>query len=325
MPNMLKQIKFKNKLKNLLGSYLIVNYHRALNPLAVPIKICFLLILTSYVTAQENPLSGFNNLVGKTWKAEGIWADSTKFKQEIAFRYSLGTNTVITESKGYINEEKTKYGRRNHGIRKYDLENKTIKFWEFDVFGGLTEGRVIFRGKDILYSYTYGGAEVTDLWEYVDDTTYNYKVGTYVDGEWRQTYLETQFKTEKSFDFHFDHYSLVVTKLIETGDFYRDVLKLKEIPHPDKALGFRWFQVRGSSQLHLIKKDVIEFKKDKSIHLCLSTQNLEGFIEHLLANNIDFYNWPGDKGSVTDRSDGVKQIYLQDPDGYWIEVNTAKH
>ena len=127
------------------------------------------------------------------------------------------------------------------------------------------------------------------------------------------------------FDFHFDHESLVVTKLMKTGDFYRDVLKLEEISHPDKAPGFRWFQIRGNSQLHLIKKDINEFKKDKSIHLSLSTQNMEGFIEHLISKEIDFYNWPGEKGSVTDRSDGVKQIYIQDPDGYWVEINTAKH
>lgn len=128
-----------------------------------------------------------------------------------------------------------------------------------------------------------------------------------------------------NFDFHFDHESLVVTNLMETGDFYRDILKLEEIPHPDKAPGFRWFQIRGNSQLHLIKKDIIEFKKDKSIHLCLSTQNLEGVIEHLIANEVDFYNWPGQKGSVTTRSDGVQQIYIKDPDGYWVEINTAEH
>tara|TARA_R110000868_G_scaffold1389_10_gene10744 strand:+ start:3320 stop:3502 length:183 start_codon:yes stop_codon:yes gene_type:complete len=29
--------------------------------------------------------------------------------------------------------------------------------------------------------------------------------------------------------------------------------------------------------------------------------------------------------NITKRPDGVKQIYLQDPDGYWIEVNSAKY
>jgi len=139
------------------------------------------------------------------------------------------------------------------------------------------------------------------------------------------TTLQAQDSISKSFDFNFDHQSLVVTKLIETGDFYRDVLKLKEIQHPDKAPGFRWFQINGNSQLHLIKKDIIEFKKDKSIHLSVATKDLEPVLMHLMANEIDFYNWPGEKGSVSNRSDGVKQIYIQDPDGYWIEINTAAH
>ncbi len=309
---MRKLIKFKNKLKNL---------HRK----SLLLAVTALLLVPTFMTAQDNPLNGFENLVGKTWKAEGTWGDGSKFKQEIDFRYSLEGKTIVTESQGFVNKEQTEYGHRNHGIRKYDAESNTIRFWEFDVFGGVTQGTVSFNGKDILYQYTYGDTEVTDAWEYVDDNTYSFKVGSYVNGEWKQTYLETQFKADNGFDFHFDHESLVVTKLIETGDFYRDVLQLKEIPHPDKAQGFRWFEIRGNSQLHLIKKDVIVFKKDKSIHLCLSTQDLEGFIAHLMSKNIDFYNWPGDKGSVTDRSDGVKQIYLQDPDGYWIEINTAKH
>lgn len=312
IPNMLKLIKFKKKLKNLQRKSTLHT-------------ILLFLIASSFIIAQDNPLSGFENLIGKTWRAEGTWGDGSKFKQEIDFSYSLEGKTVVTESKGYVNKEKTAYGHRNHGIRTYDAESDTIQFWEFDVFGGVTNGNVVFEGKDILYQYAYGDSEVTDAWEYVDDTTYNFKVGSYVNGAWKQTYLETQFKAKEGFDFHFDHESLVVTKLIETGDFYRDILQLKEIPHPDKAQGFRWFKIRGNSQLHLIKKDVIVFKKDKSIHLCLSTQNLEGIIEHLMSNNIDFYNWPGEKGSVTDRSDGVKQIYLRDPDGYWVEINTAKH
>lgn len=307
---MLRRIKYRRRLKNLQRKQ---------------IALFFLYLITSTIQAQENSLSGFTNLIGKTWKAEGTWADGSKFKQEIDFKYSLEKNAVITQSKGYTNKEQTTYGNRNHGIRKYDASSKSIKFWEFDVFGEVTEGTVTIKGKNLYYQYNYESTIVTDAWEYVDDNTYNFKVGNYTDNKWEQIYLETQFTSEKGFDFYFDHESLVVTNLMKTGDFYRDVLMLKEIPHPDNAPGFRWFQVRGNSQLHLIKKDIVEFKKDKSIHLCLSTQNLEAMIEHLISNEVDFYNWPGQKGSVTDRSDGVKQIYIKDPDGYWIEINTAKH
>lgn len=138
--------------------------------------------------------------------------------------------------------------------------------------------------------------------------------------------IHAQSEAEKgNFGFQYDHYSIVVTKLIETGDFYRDTLGLTEIPHPDRSPGFRWFKVNGNSQIHLIKKEVAEFTKDKSMHLCLATQNMEEFIEHLMENDIAFYDWPGNKNSITNRSDNVKQIYIQDPEGYWIEINTAKH
>ena len=85
----------------------------------------------------------------------------------------------------------------------------------------------------------------------------------------------------QSFDFKIDHSSLIVNDLKTTGDFYANVMRLKEIPHPDRAPGFRWFAVHGNSQLHLIYKDTVHMKKHKSMHLCLSTTNLDGFIENL--------------------------------------------
>ncbi len=129
----------------------------------------------------------------------------------------------------------------------------------------------------------------------------------------------------QSFDFKFDHYSMVVLDLSKTGDFYADILGLQEIPHPSNAEGFRWFSVHGNSQLHLIKKETISGDKNKSAHLCLATNNLPQLIEHLKQKDVPFYDWAGTKYAITDREDGVQQIYLQDPEGNWVEVNTAKH
>jgi|SRR5690554_614081 len=128
----------------------------------------------------------------------------------------------------------------------------------------------------------------------------------------------------QSFNFNIDHSSLIVNNLDATADFYANILQLEEIPHPDRPPGFRWFSINGSSQLHLIYKDTVVMKKHKSMHLCLSTPKLEDFIEHLKTSKIEYEDWPGKKGAVTLRSDGVKQIYIQDPEGYWIEVNDAQ-
>lgn len=128
----------------------------------------------------------------------------------------------------------------------------------------------------------------------------------------------------QSFNFNIDHSALIVNNLNATADFYANILQLEEIPHPDRSPGFRWFSIDGTSQLHLIYKDTVVMKKHKSMHLCLSTPKLDDLIEHLKISKIEYEDWPGKKGAITLRSDGVRQIYIQDPEGYWIEVNNAQ-
>ena len=50
---------------------------------------------------------------------------------------------------------------------------------------------------------------------------------------------------------------------------------------------------------------------------------LGNFIEAISAAGIAYENWPGTSDTTNVRPDGVTQIYFQDPDGYWIEVNDA--
>jgi lactoylglutathione lyase len=49
--------------------------------------------------------------------------------------------------------------------------------------------------------------------------------------------------------------------------------------------------------------------------------SVTAFAEKLAKAKISFEDWPGVKGAITTRVDKVKQLYFQDPDGYWIEVN----
>ena len=155
--------------------------------------IILILLMPIMAFGQSSELSIFDNLVTKTWKAEGNWGDGSKFIQEIKIDYSLDSTLVIVNSIGFIDKEQTKLGLRNHGIRQFDKVSKSIKFWEFDVFGGLTEGIVFTEGENIIYQYEYGGSNITDMWEYIDDSTYNFKIGNYNNGIWKQIYLSTKF------------------------------------------------------------------------------------------------------------------------------------
>lgn len=129
----------------------------------------------------------------------------------------------------------------------------------------------------------------------------------------------------QSFDFNYDHYSVIVKDLDKVGSFYKNVLNLKEIPHPSAPTGFKWFVIQGNSQLHLIGKDSVAMQHSKSVHLCLATQKLDELIASLEEKEITYYDWPGKENSVTLRADGVRQIYLKDPENNWVEINNAAH
>lgn len=137
--------------------------------------------------------------------------------------------------------------------------------------------------------------------------------------------ISGSYTSAQSFDFQYDHYSFIVKDLEKVGAFYKDVLNLEEIPHPSATSGFRWFRIQGNSQLHLIGKDSVAMEHSKSVHLCLATQKLDELIAYLEEKNITYWDWPGKENAVTLRADGVRQIYVKDPENNWVEINTAAH
>jgi len=48
---------------------------------------------------------------------------------------------------------------------------------------------------------------------------------------------------------------------------------------------------------------------------------MAAFTKHLDEHKVKYGNWAQSSKEAQVRPDKVKQIYLQDPDGYWIEVN----
>lgn len=160
--------------------------------------VLILLLLPQIAFCQNNKLEAFGNLMNKTWEAEGKWGDGSVFKQRISFEYSLDSTIIIANTKGFTDKERNSFGNRNHGIRKYNKQLDKVEFWEFDIFGGTTKGFVSSSNKNLLYQYEYGGTFISEYWEYLDDSTYNFKIGDCQDGVWKQVYLSTQFKRSQN-------------------------------------------------------------------------------------------------------------------------------
>lgn len=133
----------------------------------------------------------------------------------------------------------------------------------------------------------------------------------------------TLSSAQNPFDLTKDHDALLVKDVDISAKFYQEIFRLKEIPNGGLGDHIRWFELGDKIQLHLIESEE-QTEKNKGFHLALSTDDLEAFMEFLKSKNIPFENWPGEKGTTNTRPDGIKQIYLQDPDGYWIEVNNNR-
>ena len=121
----------------------------------------------------------------------------------------------------------------------------------------------------------------------------------------------------------FDHAAVCVRDLKTSAAFYRTVLELAEIPNPFNDGIHTWFRIGAGLQLHVIQRDCAPVPNN-NIHLCFRVASLSAFTGHLDQLRVAYTNLKGDGKTPTARIDGVKQIYLQDPDGYWIEINDAK-
>lgn len=130
-----------------------------------------------------------------------------------------------------------------------------------------------------------------------------------------------QAQDTTSFRFEFNHLTLIVKDVNRSIEFYKKVLLLDEIDNRAKENDMKWLSMGGIKELHLSSIGSENVVIDTSIHFALATNNFDGFIKRLQGRNIPFTDSDGHPGVFSKRADGVKQLYLQDPDGYWIEVN----
>lgn len=121
-----------------------------------------------------------------------------------------------------------------------------------------------------------------------------------------------------------DHIAIYVVDLEESTRFYENIVGLEKIPEPFNDGKHTWFSIGSRVQLHLIEGAAAGINPDKNSHLSFSVPSVSDFIGILEENELSYENWIGEKQAVTNRVDGVQQIYITDPDGYWLEINDAQ-
>jgi len=138
--------------------------------------------------------------------------------------------------------------------------------------------------------------------------------------------LSPLFCVAQSFNLELDHTTIQVENMKKSVAFYKNILKIKELstPWPENLL-IRFFEIGNNQQLHIAQVDYGDIKLNKVLHLAFTVKDFDGYLKFLNDNDILYSNFGGEQKKIQVRPDGVHQIYFQDPDGYWIEINDAKH
>ena len=122
----------------------------------------------------------------------------------------------------------------------------------------------------------------------------------------------------------FNHTTIYVVDMNKSADFYEKAMMFERISEPFHDNRHIWMKIGDHSQLHIVQGAESMTRHDINIHLAFTVPSVEEFAKHLDAMNVKYGNWKQDSKEPQIRPDGIKQIYFQDPDGYWIEVNDDK-
>ncbi|MGV3763788.1 VOC family protein [Parapedobacter sp.] len=122
----------------------------------------------------------------------------------------------------------------------------------------------------------------------------------------------------------FNHVALSVYDLQKSASFYEHVLQLDTIPEPFKIGKHKWFEIGPGLALHLVNDATEIIEHRRNTHVCFSVASMDEIVARLNKFGVVYYNVQQEVGKVGTRVDGVKQLYIQDPDGYWIEINNER-
>lgn len=117
-----------------------------------------------------------------------------------------------------------------------------------------------------------------------------------------------------------DHLAIYVSDLDRSARFYSDLFGFRQVPAP--VTFARWLEMRNGVMLHIVSGRANTVNNSKWDHFAVACADLDAMISRLAEKNIPWSDIEGNP-KPQQRVDGVRQIFVRDPDGYWIEINDS--
>ena len=116
--------------------------------------------------------------------------------------------------------------------------------------------------------------------------------------------------------YELNHVAIHVKDVEKSCEFYRSVLVLEPMPRPAFTFPGAWFRLGNVQELHLIgnRTDPVH-AGNRGNHFALRVDDLTLWEQHFQSLAVPYL-------PRRTRPDGALQMYVQDPDGHFIELFT---
>ena len=120
----------------------------------------------------------------------------------------------------------------------------------------------------------------------------------------------------------FNHVTFVVSDLDASKKFYSEILGFKPLEASWLPEGQAFLDLGNGLELHIGEVAGVEIKPNKINHFAIAVRDFDKFLAYLKSNDIVYTRLGGGADYfIATRGDGVRQTWITDPDGYWIEIN----
>ena len=122
-------------------------------------------------------------------------------------------------------------------------------------------------------------------------------------------------------NFRLDHVSLRVRDIIVSTQFYVDIFGWPIVRTTGDPITGQWLDIGGSDTLHLNQGDMSDTHVTQDNHLAVRIDTFDAFLTHLTSMGITYCDWADTPNTIGYHPAGFRQVYIKDPNGYWVEIN----